>query len=119
MGKAKNINLLSAQIKRPSITRNISFRNNRKVLKVDLDKCKARLSKCQKIQCNEEQDLVCGSDARTYINQCQLNLATCLKGVQLAHVGNCTSLREPTPCPTNCDHVEPQPVCGSDGNVYR
>lgn len=87
--------------------------------KVDFDKCKSRLTKCQKIKCNAELDPVCGTDAKTYRNQCQLNLATCLKGVQFAHLGNCTALKEPARCPDNCDNVPEEPVCGSDGNVYR
>lgn len=43
-----------------------------------------------------------------------------MKGVQFAHVGNCTALKEQVPCPTNCDNeAAEEPVCGSDGNVYR
>lgn len=77
------------------------------------------MSKCAKTKCSNEADPVCGTDAQTYRNQCQLNLATCLKGVQFAHVGNCTALKEQVPCPTNCDNEAEEPVCGSDGNVYR
>lgn len=96
----------------------ISFRSYRRVAKVDIDKCKARQSKCQKIKCSEEFDPVCGSDAHTYPNQCQLNLATCLKGIQLAHIGNCTSLKEQS-CPKKCDNSTDEPICGSDGNAYE
>nr|CAI5842728.1 unnamed protein product [Callosobruchus analis] len=92
--------------------------SNRRVSKVDYDKCRNRLAKCLKIKCNNDPDPVCGTDARTYTNQCQLNLATCLKGVQFAHVGNCTKLKEEEPCPTDCDNeAGDQPVCGSDGNL--
>ncbi|KAI4467599.1 follistatin-related [Holotrichia oblita] len=90
----------------------------RRVAKVDFDKCKSRQTKCQKIKCSDEFDPVCGSDARTYNNQCQLNLATCLKGIQQAHVGNCTVLKEHT-CPKKCNSDAEEPACGSDGNVYR
>lgn len=86
---------------------------------MDVDKCKLKLSRCQKISCNNDDDPVCGTDAKTYTNQCHLNLATCLKGVQFAHVGNCTALKEKTPCPSTCDNEAEEPVCGSDGNVYR
>lgn len=44
------------------------------------------------------------------------------KGVQLAHVGQCAPLLKNAPCPSSCDDEEDpseQPVCGSDGNVYR
>ncbi|KAJ8973067.1 hypothetical protein NQ317_004404 [Molorchus minor] len=93
--------------------------SNRRVSKVDFDKCRNRLSKCFKLKCSIDFDPVCGTDARTYTNQCQLNLATCLKGVQFAHVGNCTDLKEQEPCPASCENeADDEPVCGSDGNVY-
>lgn len=42
------------------------------------------------------------------------------KGVQLAHFGNCTLLpRFKEDCPDTCENVVEQPVCGSDGNVYK
>lgn len=38
----------------------------------------------------------------------------------MAHMGNCTEVLRPTPCPGSCENEEnPAPVCGSDGNVYR
>ncbi|XP_050294378.1 agrin [Anthonomus grandis grandis] len=93
--------------------------NNRRVIKVDFDKCKNRLNKCLKTKCSNQFDPVCGTDAKTYNNECQLNLATCLKGVQFAHLGNCTELKEDS-CPEYCENiVDEEPVCGSDGNVYR
>lgn len=86
---------------------------------MDFDKCKIKLSKCLKIKCNNDFDPVCGTDARTYTNQCHLSLATCLKGIQFAHQGNCTALKEQTPCPVMCNEEDHTPVCGSDGNVYK
>lgn len=93
----------------------------RKVTVVDFEKCRARLTKCMKQQqrCGNEVDPVCGSDANTYPNQCHLNVAVCLKGIQLAHVGECTTLKETEQCPEDCSEVPEEPVCGSDGNVYR
>lgn len=41
------------------------------------------------------------------------------KGVQLAHLGKCAELVKEESCPTSCNDEEEQPVCGSDGNVYR
>lgn len=41
------------------------------------------------------------------------------KGIQLAHVGECTTLKETEQCPEDCSEVPEEPVCGSDGNVYR
>jgi len=43
----------------------------------------------------------------------------CRKGIQLAHVGNCTALDENEFCPDSCPEDEDTPVCGSDGNSYR
>ncbi|XP_015171859.1 PREDICTED: serine protease inhibitor dipetalogastin [Polistes dominula] len=93
----------------------------RKVTVVDFEKCRPRLTKCMKQQqrCGNEVDPVCGSDASTYPNQCHLNVAICLKGIQLAHVGECTTLKETEECPDDCNEVPEEPVCGSDGNVYR
>lgn len=93
--------------------------SNKRVGKVDMEKCRNRLTKCLKMKCTNDMDPVCGTDARTYTNQCALNMATCLKGVQLAHLGNCTVLKEQA-CPTHCDDDEGvEPICGSDGNVYK
>lgn len=50
----------------------------KKVAKVDLEKCRSRISKCNKGQCSDEADPICGNDAQTYKNQCQLEQATCL-----------------------------------------
>ncbi|KPJ18481.1 Agrin [Papilio machaon] len=95
--------------------------NNRKVVKkVDMEKCKSKMNKCLKVKCRGDFDPVCGTDANVYPNSCQLKVANCLKGVQLAHFGNCTLLpRLETDCPESCDNALDQPVCGSDGNVYK
>lgn len=57
------------------------------------------------------------------IHQQQINLPQYLmrfrKGIQLAHVGECTTLKEIEHCPEDCAEVPEEPVCGSDGNVYR
>ncbi|XP_044745398.1 serine protease inhibitor dipetalogastin [Coccinella septempunctata] len=92
----------------------------KKVTSTDLDKCRSKKNKCGKIRCGDEFDPVCGTNAQTYQNLCQLSQATCMKGIQFAHVGNCTSLKESIPCPSDCPAQEyEEPVCGSDGNVYR
>jgi hypothetical protein len=40
-------------------------------------------------ECDQELDLVCGTDGRTYINPCYLRVEACLLGVELAHFGPC------------------------------
>lgn len=93
--------------------------SNRRVSKVDFDKCKARREKCSKITCTDEEDLVCGTDAKTYKNQCYLSQQTCFKNIQLAHLGSCTTLKKDNNCPKTCTESHNELVCGSDGNVYK
>ena len=73
---------------------------------------------------------MCGNDANTYDNMCHLHKATCMTGIQLAHVGKCmkkstlitkskNGKKEEEECPKNCDNIENNIVCGSDGNAYK
>jgi len=45
------------------------------------------------------------------------------KGIQMAHLGNCTALSQEDDCPVSCGEEQEQKgavlVCGSDGNVYK
>ncbi|PZC77106.1 serine protease inhibitor dipetalogastin [Helicoverpa zea] len=95
--------------------------SNRKIVKkVDMEKCRGKMNRCMKVKCPADVDPVCGTDQKVYTNPCFLKVATCLKGVQLAHFGNCTLLpRFKEDCPDTCENVVEQPVCGSDGNVYK
>lgn len=52
--------------------------SKKKVTKVDLEKCRTRINKCNKVQCSDDEDPICGNDAQTYKNQCHLDQATCL-----------------------------------------
>jgi len=98
---------------------NCGQQTKKKVTKVDLEKCRARINKCNKGQCSDEADPICGNDAQTYKNQCQLDQATCLRGIQMAHLGKCSSLLSIEKCPQSCENEREEPVCASDGNVYR
>lgn len=61
------------------------------IQKVSMDKCKARLSRCKQLpSCKDfnslfgyistakRYDKLCGTDAKTYNNECELAHATCL-----------------------------------------
>ena len=87
-------------------------------MQVDWDVCQynSGLTSCEH-HCDKDPDMVCGTDARTYINLCYLMVENCLKGVELSHYGPCTNGTEA--CPETCVGAERDgPVCGSDGNVY-
>lgn len=71
--------------------------------------------------CPDVYDPVCGSDGKTYANECELN---CEKryntDLTVVKSGSCDEVivmdveeREPCNCPLNYD-----PVCGSDGVTY-
>ncbi|XP_063888118.1 agrin-like isoform X2 [Scylla paramamosain] len=86
-------------------------------------------------QCTRIFLSVCGSDGKTYNNQCLLEIADCESraaggaGVTLASEGACAR-PEPPPtsrievvdvavsCRRKCSQVS-KPVCGSDGNTYE
>ncbi|XP_037931362.1 agrin [Teleopsis dalmanni] len=102
------------------------------IQKTSMDKCKTKLSRCKQLPpCKDfnnmfgsifssnREDKLCGTDAKTYNNECELAHATCLRGVNLAHIGPCTDLKTPTKnCSCTKDDFKSGPVCGSDGNTF-
>ncbi|XP_035711856.1 agrin isoform X2 [Folsomia candida] len=91
---------------------------------VSYEKCREKSDSCKIIKCGSNLDEVCGTDGKTYNNFCKLQIATCRKGIQMAHWGACTNLTQVE----NCAHFKERCpddvasdgiVCGSDGNVYR
>ncbi|XP_023033629.1 agrin [Drosophila willistoni] len=104
------------------------------IQKMSMDKCKNRLSRCKQLPpckdfnnlfgsifSSKRNDKLCGTDAKTYNNECELAHATCLRGVNLAHIGPCTDLNASAKdCGDACTRadLEQQPICGSDGNTF-
>ena len=89
---------------------------------VSFKNCASKNAMCNKLICSDEKSPVCGNDGNIYTNMCHLHKATCMTGIQLAHVGECVvkSLKKTKEiCPKKCDKEEKKIVCGSDGNSYQ
>ncbi|DBA00261.1 TPA: hypothetical protein N0F65_007905 [Lagenidium giganteum] len=81
---------------------------------------------CSKPQCQEILAPVCGSNGKTYDNECELRVAACkdkkIKMVSKGRCGNSTakpgSASGSGKCTKMCLDVV-DPVCGSDGKTYN
>ncbi|KAI8833368.1 hypothetical protein BC829DRAFT_79621 [Chytridium lagenaria] len=78
-----------------------------------------------KMQCQQAPEPVCGTDGKTYENQCLLGIATCKDpNVEFAYDGVCAPLSPDVigskACmnAVKCDPGFDKPVCGSDGVTY-
>ncbi|XP_057656608.1 agrin-like isoform X3 [Diorhabda carinulata] len=96
--------------------------------------------------CKPKVDLVCGTDGKTYTNQCELRLASCKArlNTRVKYAGSCeqsdpcrdkecsfgsrcminpdgrnATCACPEKCPNYGDHTTSRSVCGSDGVNYR
>ena len=76
----------------------------------DWNACRNSTSACAH-ECDQELDLVCGTDGRTYINPCYLRVEACLLGVDLAHFGPCLNSTQPQARQLYRPHVAREKIC--------
>ena len=75
-----------------------------------------RKPKCRTQVCTQDYEPICGSDGKTYINECMLGIASCMDGkggLTVTSKGPCQMSCQ-RPCRRNYD-----PVCGTDGKTYH
>jgi len=63
--------------------------------------------------------LTCGSDGKLYNNGCQMHRKSCGRHIYEMPVPFCLNKMYRTKCPMDCSDKSDDPVCGSDGNIYR
>jgi coxsackievirus/adenovirus receptor len=70
------------------------------------------------LACQRDYKPICGTDGKTYSNQCQLQSFNCVRetAVAVAYEGECADLRE-SGCNIACT-MQWEPVCGTNAQTY-
>ncbi|XP_047479600.1 four-domain proteases inhibitor-like [Penaeus chinensis] len=76
-----------------------------------------RDTKCD-LACDKSINAVCGSDGRTYRNQCELEATACTKTSLIKLNNGPCQEQQGARCDTVCPNVVEE-VCGDDGKTYR
>ncbi|GFS69617.1 hypothetical protein NPIL_186102 [Nephila pilipes] len=105
-----------------------------------LDEHRNPICRCNSV-CTPDLRPVCGSDGKTYTNECTLRVEACKsrKSIRIIYTGECSAGANPCEslqcgpnqecdidrygiatcqCPPTCEPVM-RPVCGSDGHTYH
>ncbi|GFY72950.1 follistatin-A [Trichonephila inaurata madagascariensis] len=105
-----------------------------------LDDHRNPICRCNSV-CTPDLRPVCGSDGKTYTNECTLRVEACKsrKSIRIIYTGECSAGANPCEslqcgpnqecdidrygiatcqCPPTCEPVM-RPVCGSDGHTYH
>eukprot|EP00795_Rhopilema_esculentum_P005442 gene5442-617_t len=66
--------------------------------------------------CPAGEEMVCGSDGKTYLTSCHLRKESCEKkqDIKVEHPGSCERMSK---CPAGCQDIF-APVCGADNKTY-
>ncbi len=95
------------------------------------------MERCKHIKCDKRLAQVCGSNGKTFTNECSLELQNCLLRTKVIKASSGPCGRQPAPpppapdkanssettweseaCPKVCP-LNAVPVCGTDGGTYR
>ncbi|GFO16216.1 agrin [Plakobranchus ocellatus] len=81
-------------------------------------KCESGSCVCP-IVCPEEKEPVCGTDQRTYKNECEMRKSACVnsKDIQVAFMGQCSGDSLPEGSGDGCDDEDSEACTSGDGEI--